>query len=196
MKQLWDKLAKKNSRYYIQSGFGKGITEEQFRQSGKEDYEKYVASDPLMKSYGVFLEIGCGTGRMTEFINKKYDVVATDISEEMINQAKNRLDGIYFLVTDGETLPIPSESIDIVFSYLVFQHMKTMEMVESNFREAYRVLKPGGLFKVRVRIDKIDSMDPWWAGVTCDESYPLSIGFKLLKEEKVGNYGKWLWLAK
>lgn len=198
MKKLWDKLAKENSRYYINSDKGKGITEEEFRLSGRKDTIDLINKDPLIhKIDGTFLELGCGNGRMTEHISIWHKfVLGIDISGEMIRQARERLPNVYFAETDGYTLPFADSSINIAFSYLVFQHFKSQEMVESNFDEVYRVLKPGGIFKVRVRTDKIDSMDKWWAGVTADEKYPVSIGFKLLKKEKVEHYGKWLWLKK
>jgi ubiquinone/menaquinone biosynthesis C-methylase UbiE len=204
-KQLWDKLAKENSRYYINSDYGRGITEEEFRKSGGIDYVNHLAGDELIAkrfepSKRVLLEIGCGSGRMTEFMAYDFKkVIGADISGEMIKQGRKRLkrfDNVELVETNGETLPLLRNSVDIVFSYLVFQHMKTRYMVESNFKEVYRVLKPGGLLKVRVRADKLDSMDPWWAGVSCDEGFALSIGFKLLKKEKVKNYGLWLWLEK
>jgi len=203
-KRLWENLAKKNSRYYINSDYGKEISEDKFRESGKRDYIKYISMDSLiserMTPHTILLDIGCGSGRMTEFMAEDfYETIGIDISREMINQARERLEDITnvkFIESDGENIPLPNESIGMAFSYLVFQHMKTREMVESNFREVYRILKPGGLFKVRVRIDKLDSMESWWSGVYCDEMYPISIGFKLLKREEVGNYGLWLWLEK
>lgn len=195
-KQLWDKLAKENSRYYINSDLGREITEKEFRESGERDYKKYILDDELIELGGIFLEIGCGIGRMTEFIAKDFQVIGIDISSEMIRMAQGRLKNIDFMETNGRIILVPENSVDIAFSYLVFQHIKTKEMVESNFREVYRVLKPKGLFKVRVRTDKLKSMKPWWAGIACDETYPISIGFKLLKKEKVGNYALWLWLEK
>lgn len=195
-KKLWDKLAKRNAKYYINSDFGKGITEEEFVKSGRSDFAKYVWADKLLKK-GPFLEIGCGNGRILEHAFLWHTTtMGVDISGEMIRQARERIPGFYLAETDGYTLPFDDDSIGTIFSYLVFQHMKTIEMVESNFREAYRVLKPSGVFKVRVRTDKLESMDPWWAGVTCDETYPVSIGFKLLKSENVEDYGRWLWLQK
>ncbi len=203
-KILWEKLAKKNSRYYINSDNGKNITEEEFRESGRQDCLKYIIEDYLI--IGRFhlkecslLEIGCGTGRMTEFLAGYFgEVYAVDISNRMINQAFDRLVGyenVNFWETDGEEIPLEDNTVSIAFSYLVFQHMKTKKMVESNFREVYRILKPGGLFKVRVRTDKTD-LKHWWAGVSCDEAFPVSIGFKLLKKEQVEDYGLWLWLQK
>ena len=201
MKKLWDKLAKKNSKYYINSDKGKGITEQQFRDSGYKDYIDHIDNDELMHNGGMlFLEIGCGTGRMTEYINKDFEVVGIDISGEMIKQARKRLPGIDFIETNGYSFPsLKNNSFDIAFSYLVFQHFKDRKMVEANFKEVYRVLKPKGMFKVRIRSDKVDK-SRWWGGVEYTEQsigkLIKEVGFKLLKTETVGHYGFWLWLEK
>jgi len=198
-KALWNKLATKNSRYYIDSGKGKGITEYDFKISGKEDYYRFILHDELIRSTGKCLEIGCGTGRMTEFIARDFmKVIGVDISGEMIRQGKDRLehlDNVELIETDGELIPLPDESVDFAFSYLVFQHMKSMDIVKSNFKEVYRVLKKGCIFKVRVRFDKV-KMDDWWSGVTYEDGLAEKIGFRVLKTEKVKNYGLWLWLQK
>ena len=72
-------------------------------------------------------------------------------------------------------------------------------MVEANFKEVYRILKPYGLFKVRIRSDKVD-LDRWWGGVEYTEQsigkLIKKVGFELLKTEAVGDYGFWLWLEK
>lgn len=195
-KELWEKLAKSNSKYYVASFKGKGITEEEFEESGREDYKNLILNDELIEKKGVILEVGCGIGRMTQFM--RYDfkkVIGIDISKEMIQQAKIRLRGVEFIETDGNTIHLSNNSIDFAFSYIVFQHFKTKEMLESNFKEVYRVLKPNGMFKVLVRSDKVD-VSKWWGGVNCDEKIALEVGFKLLKKEQVKNYSLWLWLQK
>lgn len=202
-KQLWNNLAKKNAKYYINSDYGKGITEGEFRESGRQDYIKYILKDDLVSFNGTFLEIGCGTGRMTEFISGIYrKVIGIDISGEMIRIAKGRLNhlsNIEWRETSGETIPLKDNTVDIAFSYLVFQHFKERSMVEKNFEEVYRVLKPGGIFKVRIRSDKVD-LDRWWGGVEYTEQsigqLIKKIGFELLKTEPVGDYGFWIWLKK
>ena len=203
-KELWEKLAKENSRYYINSDKGKKITENEFRESGQDDYVKFIAKDTLIDNRERFLEIGCGIGRMTEFIAKDFnEVYGVDISGEMIKQGKERLTGVYNAIlveTDGESIPFDDNFFNIVFSYLVFQHFKSREMIEQNFKEVYRVLKPKGVFKVRLRTDINEDMEKWWSGVGLDEAeidrLCKETGFTLIKEEKVGNYGVWLWLEK
>jgi len=208
VKNLWNKLAKENSLYYINSDKGRGITEKEFKESGFNDYMFHIASDLLIgerfRPYqSTILDLGCGVGRITEFMSFDFkEVIGIDISGVMIRKAKKRLKkftSVKFIETDGESIPLPDNSIDLVFSYLVFQHIKDREMVEKNFEEVYRALKPKGLFKVRIRSDKVD-LNKWWGGVEyTEQSIGLlikKIGFKLLKTEPVEDYGFWLWLEK
>lgn len=203
-KDLWEKLAKENARYYINSDQGRGISEGEFQASGKDTFIKYIFEDPIFTKFGSIVDLGCGSGRLTEFMAWKFrEVIGTDISGEMIAQGKERLKNyknVRLYETDGESIPIPDESVEYVFSYLVFQHMKTREMVKKNFLEAYRVLQPQGIFKVLLRTDEQQSMDAWWSGVhyteqTAKDLYG-SVGFNLIKLEQVKTYAMWLWLQK
>jgi len=203
-KQLWEDLAKKNARYYINSDKGKGITEEQFRESGQQDVKELILNDNAIPLHTSILEIGCGNGRMTEFIAPHFDtVIGVDISGEMIRQGVERtkdIPNIYYFETDGESFPLPDETMDVVFSYIVFQHFKTKEMVEKNFKEVFRVLKPGGIFKVRLRTDEIASLEPWWSGVNYSEKEIKELcsvsHLKMIELEYVKSYAVWLWARK
>ena len=202
-KRLWEGLAKINSKYYINSDFGKKITKEQFEVSGYKDFKRLILDDSLLENRNTILDLGCGTGRITEYMADHFKAVfGTDISREMIKQGIERLENIKnidLIETDGSTLPLPDSSIDIVFSYLVFQHMKNRDMVEKNFKEVYRVLKYGGIFKVRIRTDKVD-LNKWWGGVEYTEQsigkLIKEIGFDILRTEPVKDYGLWIWLKK
>jgi len=210
MKKLWDKLARTNSKYYINSDKGKGITEAEFIKSGFDDYIKHIVEDKLINSLWkgrmwtnfTVLDLGCGIGRITENMTDDFRaVIGIDISGEMIRQARKRVkrENVRFMETDGESIGLIDGCVDFVFSYLVFQHFKERKMVESNFKEVYRVLKPKGIFKVRIRSDKVDK-SRWWGGVEYTEQsigkLIKEVGFKLLKTETVGSYGYWLWLEK
>lgn len=200
-KQIWDKLAKMNSKYFINSDYGKNITEDEFDKSGRRDWINLIWSDGLLtRRNGPFLEIGCGNGRILEHVWLfSTTTIGTDISGEMIRQARERSPNKYFIETDGYTLPLADDSIGIVFSYLVFQHMRTKEMVESNFKEVFRILKKGGIFKVRIRTDEV-RQDKWWSGVayTKEDITKLvnKIGYNLLKTQEVEDYGLWVWVEK
>ncbi len=203
-KKLWENLAQKNSRYYINSDFGHKITEDQFKQSGLESYKKLILNDPLIIKGTTILDFGCGTGRITEFMSKDFKkVYGVDISKTMIATALERLaslENIYLCEIDGIHVPLPDDSTQNVFSYLVFQHIKERAMVEDLFDEIHRILMPNGIFKVLMRSDKQKDMNKWWSGVDYDPDtikkvYKL-LGFKLKKYEMIDKYGYWLWLEK
>ena len=209
-KDLWEKLARENSKYYINSDKGKRITDEEFRDSGINDYHKYIIEDGLIMGklhYSsepvTILDLGCGTGRMMEYMADDFNnVIGVDVSGEMIRQAYDRLQGITnieLMENDGENIPVKEDSVDIVFSYLVFQHIKDREMVENNFKEVMRILKQKGLFKVLIRSDKVD-VNKWWGGVEYTEQsigeLIKKVGFTLLKTEPRDEFGFWVWLQK
>jgi ubiquinone/menaquinone biosynthesis C-methylase UbiE len=94
------------------------------------------------------LELGCGTGRQTQFFAEVFDkVIAVDCSESMVKKGKERVphSNIDWKVGNGENLEgiVEDESIDIAYTFIVLQHMKD-EQVKNYMKDIYRVLKPGG----------------------------------------------------
>jgi ubiquinone/menaquinone biosynthesis C-methylase UbiE len=89
------------------------------------------------------LDIGCGTGRITEQLYKATKSVdGVDISREMIEVAKGKLPKVNFLVANiEEGLPFESNTYDKIVSSLVFQFIDDINI---SFNEIYRVLKAGG----------------------------------------------------
>jgi ubiquinone/menaquinone biosynthesis C-methylase UbiE len=209
-KELWNKLAQKNYRYYIYVDKGKNITDEQFDKSGEEDYKTLILDDEIItekfpdKSITTILEIGCGAGRLLKPMSRDFkEIVGVDISEEMISRAMERLNGtknISVIATNGRFLPCINDSVDLVFSYIVFQHIKSYDVVEQNFRETYRILKPGGLFKVLLGTKKYDKLNSWWGGVhfkgdMIDTLYK-KFGFDFVNQKYTPDGRVWLWLEK
>lgn len=95
------------------------------------------------------VEIGCGTGKNTALlahIGRK--VLALDISEGMIGQARKKLplDNVAFAVTDIMTRwPCEDQSADLVVCNLVLEHVQDLSVI---FAEAFRALVNGGHFFV------------------------------------------------
>lgn len=208
-KRKWDKLAAENGRYYVLSSHGKEIDEATFREEGERDYRALVAEDTLLKeklggsSDKRALEIGCGLGRLTEFFARDFgSITGVDISEEMIRGAKERLahlKNVTLFATDGLTLPVADASIDLVFSYIVFQHMPDAATVEQNLKEVCRVLKHGGIAKIQVRGAEAEK-GTWFYGVSFRhadiarifESLPAT----LVREEGEGERYYWVTFVK
>lgn len=88
------------------------------------------------------LEIGSGPGgNLLELLKKKPSKLAgVDISEEMVELAKNKLPReISIQKIDGIKLPFGSDSFDIVFTATVLQHNTDEEMLREIIKEMCRV---------------------------------------------------------
>src|SRR6185437_1533192 len=96
------------------------------------------------------LEIGCGPGRLMRPMSRHFvEIHGVDVSDEMIARAREKLADIpnaHARTTGGASLDqFADESFEFVYSYAVFQHIPSREVVYSYLRETRRVLKTGGL---------------------------------------------------
>lgn len=91
------------------------------------------------------LEIGCGTGKNTQWLVEKAEhITAIDLSEEMLARAREKIktDRVTFRQADITTEWVFADGLYnlIVFS-LVLEHIEHLEPI---FEKAARVLQPGG----------------------------------------------------
>ena len=81
------------------------------------------------------------------------EIHGVDVSDEMIALARERLLDIpnaHLHVSDGASLAqFPDETFDFVYSYAVFQHVPSREVISAYMRETHRVLKMGGLARLQ-----------------------------------------------
>lgn len=100
------------------------------------------------------LVVGCHWGRWCVAATRRgYRAVGIDPSLEGITAARRvalqlGADAAY-VVGDERRLPFEDDSIDVAFSYSVFQHF-TKEAALASFDELGRVLKPGGTAMVQL----------------------------------------------
>lgn len=182
MKTDWDDRARENAKWYIAT-IRVDQSDDDFYRTGGPEVWKFVLSDPLLTRHRDLqtqrlLEIGCGIGRMSRHLAPHFaEVHGTDVSGEMVRQAREQLadlPNVTFTETSGADLaPLPADYFDLIFSVYVFQHVPLKEVVESNLREACRVLRPGGLFKFQVNNvanpDYLRLEKNTWDGVTLTE---------------------------
>jgi malonyl-CoA O-methyltransferase len=93
-----------------------------------------------------WLDLGCGTGYFTRALAELFDTsngLALDIAEGMLNHARPLGGAQHFIAGDAERLPLQDSSCDLIFSSLAVQWCADFDSVLS---EAFRVLKPGGIF--------------------------------------------------
>ncbi len=91
------------------------------------------------------LEIGCGTGKNTEWLMQKAQhVTAVDFSDEMIARAKAKInsDKVLFRQADiRNSWKFVNDKYDLVSFSLVLEHIENLDHI---FREASGSLLPGG----------------------------------------------------
>ena len=102
----------------------------------------------------VCLDLGSGRGtdaiRLSQKVGPEGFVYGIDISEGMLEKAKKTAEklgvtNVSFLQSGLESLPLKTESVDLVISNCVLNHAENKDAV---WREIYRVLKNGGRFVV------------------------------------------------
>lgn len=93
------------------------------------------------------LEIGCGTGKNTEFLQTKAKhLIGADFSAEMLEKAKSKItaENVEFRQLDlRENWNFTENSFDLITCSLALEHIENIDFV---FSEANRVLRPKGRF--------------------------------------------------
>ncbi|MGB8316590.1 MAG: class I SAM-dependent methyltransferase [Ignavibacteriaceae bacterium] len=91
------------------------------------------------------LEIGCGTGKNTEWlITKSRNITAIDLSEEMLARAKEKIKtiNVKFIQADiTKDWNFTKDRYDLISFSLVLEHIENLERI---FKEAAMVINPGG----------------------------------------------------
>ncbi len=119
------------------------------------DWKRSIVStfiEPYLGPDVDVLEIGPGHGRWTEFmVDRVKSLTLVDLSLTCIETCQKRFvdadQEVNYIVNDGTCLPVPEESIDVIWSFGSFVHIDEPE-IDSYLREFARVLRPGGRFVV------------------------------------------------
>jgi len=220
MRRDWDRRARENARHYVVTGQTQW-SDEEFFQSGQITLEEEILNDLENVCQGkdpkdmAVLEIGCGAGRVTRaFAGFFGQVYAVDISAEMVRQAKEAVAGLpnaHVFRNNGKDLSAisgpwwrrfvigPRVQVDFAFSFMVFQHIPSREIVENYVREVHRLLRPGGLFKFQVQGCPEVAHEPQnsWVGVSFTERDARQMaercGFEMRHHHGAGDQYYWLW---
>ena len=110
-------------------------------------YQRNLMAEAIKNSglsSGSVMEFGCGGGRWCDFFQRLgYKWSGIDISEHMLDMAADKHPQLDLRKTDGNTIPHPDASFDLVYSVTVVHH-NPYESQLRILREMARVLKPGG----------------------------------------------------
>jgi SAM-dependent methyltransferase len=129
------------------------------------------------------LDVGCGAGvDLARFARGGAAVTGVDVSESAIDLARKNFDqqGLRgrFDVADGEQLPFPDNTFDLVFAHGVVQYTAHPQRLVDECR---RVLKPGGqaIFQVYNRISWLNALSKLMKVGLEHEDAPVILKFSL-----------------
>jgi malonyl-CoA O-methyltransferase len=115
-------------------------------RNATRDLDAVVVRNTQLQVAGAdVLELGCGTGKNTDWLAARArTVLALDFSAGMLARARERVKAanVRFVQHDVRSAwPVPAESVDVVMGNLVLEHIQNLAPV---YAEAVRVLRPGG----------------------------------------------------
>jgi ubiquinone/menaquinone biosynthesis C-methylase UbiE len=94
------------------------------------------------------LEVGCGSGGvLIEYLSYGADALnlyGIDLLYPRLRDAHSRLSSSKFINADGQNLPYPSQSFDIVLQYTAFSSVLDQKIKQNMALEMLRVLKHDG----------------------------------------------------
>ncbi len=120
------------------------------RKKSTEETEKSVAAQMefLQRFKGddaVFAEIGAGDCTLTFEMSKKVKkTYAIDVSNEISNQ-KNKPANFELIISDGTSIPLPPESVSLIYSNQLMEHIHPDDAVEQ-LGNILNVLTKGGKY--------------------------------------------------
>lgn len=132
--------------YYGQSGFlNVGFWDESnlTQHKASENLVEKILN-PIIDIPNNILDVACGMGATTNYIQKKFPnaaVTGINISPHQIKICESRWPNLNFKLMDAVELKFPNEIFDLVISVEAAVHFDSRK---NFFEEAFRVLKKGG----------------------------------------------------
>lgn len=160
----------KDLQKYVVTEFGSKITQEFYVKKAEEGF--WPAEEAVIKRFfkpkSSVLDIGCGTGRTTITLYKLgYKVVGTDITPEMIKNAKKISKGkklsINYQIGDATRLKFKNGSFDnALFSNNGWTQIPGRENRIKALREIHRILRPNGYYVFTTHIRRLKGFTFFW----------------------------------
>jgi SAM-dependent methyltransferase len=179
MRADWNRRARQDAGYFVAFG-----------RRDQDDAEFFATAAGVIHNFtrelrwfprrpgdrgGRALEIGCGPGRLMRPVCAWFEEVhGVDVSDEMIRLGREKLRDVpnaHFHLSSGAGLEeFEDGSFDFVYSYAVFQHIPSREVVFRYIDEALRVLRPGGLLRCQLNgLPETATEYDTWHGVRVGE---------------------------
>ena len=209
MREDWNARADEDAHYYVAFG-RRNQTGDEFFDTGAEQVAGLLREvkrlPPAMPGARRALEIGCGPGRLMRPLSHHFgEIHGVDISDGMIARARANLAGVPHAhphhAPNSNLEAFADSSFDFIYSYAVFQHIPSREVVMGYLDEAARVLRPGGIIRVQINgLPQTARQYDTWSGVRIPpddiREWSLSKNLQLLALEGANTQYMWATLRR
>ncbi|HEY2468589.1 MAG TPA: class I SAM-dependent methyltransferase [Terracidiphilus sp.] len=154
LRNAWEDLAQRDALGAIltdPSKAGGRWSVAEFMETGDAEIDTVLnhlsASGYIPGFKGMALDFGCGVGRLTQAMARRFACCAgVDISTQMIQNAEalNQHPHCFYVPMAGPSLPFADSTFSFIYSNIVLQHVPRKYSV-GYLHEFERVLKPGGV---------------------------------------------------
>ena len=163
----WEEKANGNPLFAVMSdniflNKDKNITKEDlslFYSKGQLLWNRYFSdliNNLINRDDITIVEFGCGMGRILSVpASLGFNCIGIDISETQLDLAKKHFptkENTTFIQSIPKSqFNIEEESVDLIYSFAVFQHIKNVSDVLYSLDELVRILKRGGIMRIQFR---------------------------------------------
>lgn len=117
----------------------------------RPEQDKFIS---LLPQGATILDAGCGPGRDSEyFAQHGLNVTGVDLSEKLLEIAKNRVPQIEFLKQDLRKLEFPAQSLDGIWACASLLHLQREE-IPAVLQGFHKILKENGILFILVKEGK------------------------------------------
>jgi SAM-dependent methyltransferase len=201
MRADWNRRAAEDANYYVAFGRRRQDEEEFFATAA--DVLRLLTGDlKRLRARRAALEIGCGPGRLMRPLSVHFaEIHGVDVADEMVRLAGERLQACpnahAHLSSGADLARFPDNRFDFVYSYAVFQHIPSRDVVFNYLREARRVLQPDGILRCQVNgLPPHARRYDTWSGVRISAAeiadFARANDFQLLALEQVWTQYMWV----
>jgi SAM-dependent methyltransferase len=205
MRADWNNRAAEDANYYVAFG-RRDQDEDEFFATAAAVLKALEWDLPRLPGRDAALEIGCGPGRLMRPLSRHFkEIHGVDVSDAMIALAHERLrhtPNAFPQHSSGSDLSLyPAGKFDFVYSYAVFQHIPSREVVFQYLRETRRVLKNRGILRCQINgLPPTAKQYDTWSGVRITPGeitqFTLENDFQLLALELINTQYMWVTLRK
>lgn len=214
MRSDWDRRAREDALHYVNTSQTRW-DEDAFFATGEANVQDQILPEMAEicqnrePSKMRVLEIGCGVGRMTRALAAVFgEVHGVDVSPEMVRRARKYLrstPNAHVHCNSGTDLQVLGNlEFDFAYSFIVFQHIPSRDVIDRYVGEVSRRLSDGSLFKFQVQGYRGKSLRKpgrdTWLGASISEHEATEMagrhGFDLLRSAGAGTQYFWLWFRK